>query len=150
MASHRALQQAYETVSRPVVEICRMAHREPLGVAPALNAHERHAEAAGLIRWCEHNLSPLQMAYVRIYYGGDERGLELLEHYMEAALAPWRYGREGIRTLIRGYASEGKVGLREIRRDIGCGIMKAIAYRTLTYGILDDLHVQVMRKLKRR
>jgi hypothetical protein len=142
------LQAAYEALNRPVVascchsQQCRSTHR---GMTP----HELHAEAAGLIYWCERNLTPLQMAYVQVRYGRDGSGFDLLEYYVAIALGTGLYPRKGVESLIRAYCGD-KIGLREIRKAMSCGMLKAMTYRTRAYDALDKIHWQVMDSIYRQ
>jgi hypothetical protein len=45
--------------------------------------------------------------------------------------------------MIRAYCGE-KIGLREIRKSMSCGMLKAVSYRNQAYDTLDVIHAQTM------
>ncbi|MGH8685408.1 MAG: hypothetical protein ACREUM_08690, partial [Nitrosospira sp.] len=49
--------------------------------------------------------------------------------------------------IIRAYCGE-KIGLREIRKSMSCGMLKAVSYRNQAYDAMDVLHAQAMDRLR--
>lgn len=140
-----ALRFAFEMSSRPVVKISSinaMRGAETRSNAE-LTPYDRHAQAAMIQSLCERVLSPLHMAYVKVKYGRDASGFDLLVRHIAANFGTGLHNRRGIEQIIRTYCGE-RGGLREIKRKFGCGTLKAADYRERGYDALDRLHVQAM------
>lgn len=149
----RALRWAYETTSRPIVKISsvndmREASRAG-GAVPngELTPHDRHAQAALILSLCERVLPTLHMAYVRVQFGREASGFELLAHHLAANFGTGLHSRRSIEQIVRAYCGE-KIGLREIRKSMSCGMLKAVAYRNQAYDLLDAIHLQAMDRLR--
>lgn len=149
----RALRWAYETTNRPIVKISsvndmREGNRAG-GVAGngELTAHDRHAQAALILSLCERVLPALHMAYVRTQFGREAGGFDLLVRHLAANFGTGLHGRRSIEQIIRAYCGE-KIGLREIRKSMSCGMLKAVSYRNQAYDALDVLHAQAMDRLR--
>ena len=52
-----------------------------------------------------------------------------------------------IEQIVRAYCGE-KIGLREIRKSMSCGMLKAVSYRNQAYDLLDAIHLQAMDRLR--
>ncbi len=148
-----ALRWAYETSNRPIVKISSvndMREASRAGGAAGfgeLSAHDRHAQAALILSLCERVLPTLHMAYVRIQFGREASGFDLLAHQLAANFGTGVHSRRSIDKIIRAYCGE-KIGLREIRKSMSCGMLKAVAYRNQAYDALDVIHLQVMDRLR--
>lgn len=139
------LRWAYETINRPIVKISsinemRGAER---GSGEEITPHDMHAQAALIIGLCERVLSPLHMAYVRVQFGRDTSGFELLARHIAGCFGTGIHNRRGIEKIIRLYCGE-KGGLRELKLRLSCGMLKAASLRNLGYDALDAIHAQAM------
>jgi len=147
-----ALRWAYETTNRPIVKISsvndmREASRAGgAGGNGELTAHDRHAQAALILSLCERTLPAPHMAYVRVQYGREASGFELLGRHLAANFGTGLHSRRSIEQIIRAYCGE-KIGLREIRKSMSCGMLKAVSYRNQAYDALDAIHAQAMDRL---
>ncbi|WP_090369186.1 hypothetical protein [Nitrosospira sp. Nl5] len=126
----RALRWAYETNSRPIGDNV-----------------DRHSEAALIIGLCERVLPVLHMAYVRIQFGREASGFPVLSNHLAHTFGTGLHSRRSIEKIIRAYCGE-KIGLREIRKAMNCGMLKAASYRNQAYDALDVIHVQSMDRLR--
>jgi hypothetical protein len=148
-----ALRWAYETSNRPIVKISsvndmREASRTGrAGENGELTAHDRHAQAALILSMCERVLPAIHMAYVRVQFGREASGFELLTHHVAANFGTGLHSRRSIEQIIRAYCGE-KIGLREIRKSMSCGMLKAVSYRNQAYDALDAIHLQAMDRLR--
>jgi len=83
-----ALRWSYETSNRPIVKISsvnEMRGPERIGGGSSsdeLTAHDYHAQAALILGLCERVLSPLHMAYVRVQFGREASGFDLLARHL--------------------------------------------------------------------
>ncbi len=147
-----ALRWAYETSNRPIVKISSVnAMRGPNragepGADGELTVHDLHAQAALIIALCERVLPRLHMAYVRLQFGREAGGIDLLAHHVAAGFGSGMHGRRGIQQIIRAYCGE-KTGLREIRKSLACGMLKAASLRNRAYDTLDVIHDRVIHTL---
>ncbi len=142
-----ALRWSYETSNRPIVKISSVnAMRGPERIdgstsSDELTAHDYHAQAALILGLCERILSPLHMAYVRVQFGREASGFDLLARHLAANFGTGVHSRRGIEQIIRAYCGQ-KIGLRELRKSMSCGMLKAAALRNRGYDVLDTIHVQ--------
>jgi hypothetical protein len=149
----RALRWAYETTNRPIVKISSvndMREASRAGGAAGngeLTPHDRHAQAALILSLCERALPALHMAYVRVQFGREASGFELLSHHLAANFGTGLHGRRSIEQIIRAYCGE-RIGLREIRKSMSCGMLKAVSYRNQAYDALDAIHAQALDRLQ--
>lgn len=147
-----ALRWAYETSNRPIVKISSVnAMRGPdragePGADGELTVHDLHAQAALIIALCERALPRLHMAYVRLQFGREAGGIDLLAHHVAAGLGSGMHSRRGIQQIIRAYCGE-KTGLREIRKSLACGMLKAASLRNRAYDTLDVIHDRAIHTL---
>lgn len=147
-----ALKWAYETISTPIVKISSVNDMREASRAGSvagngeLTVHDRHAQAALILSLCERVLPTLHMAYVRIQFGREASGFELLTHHLAANFGTGLHSRRSIEQIIRAYCGE-KIGLREIRKSMSCGMLKAVSYRNQAYDTLDVMHAQAIDKL---
>ena len=149
----RALKWAYETISRPIVKISSvndMREASRAGGASGngeLTAHDRHAQAALILALCERVLPTLHMAYVRIQFGREAAGFDILAHHLAANFSTGLHSRRSIDQIIRAYCGE-RIGMREIRKSLCCGMLKAVSLRNRAYDTLDMIHAQAMDRLR--
>jgi hypothetical protein len=148
-----ALRWAYETTSRPIVKISSVhAMRGPgggeTGADGELTAYDRHAQAALILALCERVLPGLHMAYVKVQYGREASGFDLLVHHLAANFGTGMHSRRGTELIIRTYCGQ-KTGLRELRKSMSCGMLKAASLRNRGYDALDRIHDQAMDALQR-
>ncbi|MDN5936681.1 MAG: hypothetical protein L0H75_11010 [Nitrosospira sp.] len=149
----RALRWAYETTNRPIVKLSSVNDMREAGRAGGargngeLTAHDRHAQAALILSLCERVLPAPHMAYVRVQYGREASGFGLLVRHLAANFGTGLHSRRGIEQIIRAYCGE-KTGLREIRKSMACGMLKAASYRNQAYDALDIIHVLTMDRLR--
>lgn len=148
-----ALKWAYETISRPIVKISSVNDMREASRAGGSNgngeltAHDRHAQAALILALCERVLPTLHMAYVRIQFGREAAGSDILAHHLAANFGTGVHSRRSIDQIIRAYCGE-RIGLREIRASLRCGMFKAVSLRNRSYDALDAIHVQAMDRLR--
>lgn len=107
---------------------------------------EHHDEASLLLNKCEDVLPPLHFAYIRVQFGREVGGFELLSAHLASNFG--LHSRMGIELIIRAHSGE-KIGLREIRKALGSGMLKAASLRNRGYDLLDVIHEQVMEALRR-
>lgn len=149
-----ALKWAFETCSTPIVKISSINAMRAAGTVagsagnPGLTVHDRHAQAALILTLCERVLSPLHLAYIRVQFGREAGGIAPLVQYLAAGFGTGLHHRRGIERILRAYCGE-RVGLREIRRSLACGMLKAVSCRNQVYDRLDVLHAQAMDRLGR-
>jgi hypothetical protein len=148
-----ALRWAYETTNTPIIKISSVnAMRGPDSAGGAvegeMTAYDRHAQAALILGLCERALPALHMAYVRVQFGREAEGFGMLARHLAANFGTGVHSRRGIEQIIRAYCGE-KIGLREIRRTMSCGTLKAAALRNGGYDALDLIHAQAMDILER-
>jgi hypothetical protein len=148
-----ALKWAYETISRPIVKISSVNDMREASMAAGssgngeLTVHDRHAQAALILALCERVLPTLHMAYVRIQFGREASGSDILAHHLAANFGTGVHSRRSIDLIIRAYCGE-RTGLREIRKSLRCGMLKAVSLRNRAYDALDVLHAQAMDRLR--
>ena len=149
-----ALRWAYETTSRPIVKISSInAMRGPEGAGETgadgdLTAYDRHAQAALILGMCERVLSEMHIAYIRVQYGREASGFDLLVRHLAANFGTGMHSRRGVELIIRTYCGQ-KTGLRELRKTMSCGMLKAASLRNRGYDALDMIHNQAMDTLQR-
>lgn len=148
-----ALRWAYETINTPIIKISSVnAMRGPDGAGGVpegeLTPYDRHAQAALIVSLCERALPAVYMAYIRVQFGREAGGFHLLARHLAANFGTGLHSRRGIEQIIRAYCGE-KIGLREIRKCMACGTLKAAALRNGGYDALDLIHVQTMDILER-
>jgi hypothetical protein len=149
-----ALSWAYETTSRPIVKISSVnAMRGPDragegGANGELTAYDLHAQAALILSLCKRILSDLHMAYINVQFGREASGFDLLSRHLAANFGTGIHHRRGIEQIIRAYCGQ-KIGLREIRKTMACGMLKAASLRNRGYDALDLIHDQAMDMLQR-
>jgi len=117
------------------------------GSSAELGSQDRHAQAVLILSLCERVLPALHMAYVRVQFGREASGVERLTNYLAANMGDGIHGRRSIENIIRAYGGE-KIGLREIRKSMSCGMLKAVTYRNRAYDELDVLHLQAIDRLR--
>lgn len=149
-----ALRWAFETSSRPIVKISSlnaMRGSDKTGEGGAiddLTVYDLHAQAALILSLCERVLSQLHLAYLRVQFGREASGFDLLARYLAGNFGTGMHNRRGIEQIIRAYCGE-KIGLREIRKSMACGMLKAASLRNRGYDALDLIHEQTMDILQR-
>lgn len=136
------LRWAYETTHTPILRISPPAFTVRR-VSNKQDDFDRHAQAALIIARCERVLPQLQMDYVRVQFGREAAGFESLSRHLAANFPTGIYARRSIELIIRGYCGE-KIGLREIRKVMACGMLKAASVRNHGYDQLDAIHSQAM------
>lgn len=143
-----ALRWAYETQSRPIIRTMALAAtRNVSNGSSGELGYDRHARAALIISLCERVLPILHMSYVRIQFGREAGGFDVLAHHIAANFGTGIHSRTGIELIIRAYCGK-KIGLREIRKSMSCGMFKAVSYRNQAYDALDIIHGQAMDRLR--
>lgn len=140
-----ALRFAFEMTNRPIVKISSINAMRGAETRSntELTPYDRHAQAAMILSLCERVLSPLHMAYVNVQYGRDGSGFDLLVRHIAANFGTGLHSRRGIEQIIRSYCGE-RGGLREIKRKLGCGTLKAVSLRNRAFDALDVIHAQAM------
>jgi hypothetical protein len=108
-----------------------------------LTPYDRHAQAALILGLCERVLPSLHMAYVQAQFGRDRSGFDLLVRHIAANFGTGIHRRRGIEQIIRSYCGE-KGGLREIKKSMSTGLLKAASLRNRGYDALDAIHSQAM------
>jgi hypothetical protein len=149
-----ALRWAYETSNSPIVKISsihamRGADRGEGGLSKdELTPYDFHAQAALILSLCSRVLSPLHMAYVSVQFGREAAGFDLLGRHLAANFGTGMHSRRAIEQIIRAYCGE-KIGLRELRKTMACGMLKAASLRNRGYDVLDAIHVHAIDVLQR-
>jgi hypothetical protein len=148
-----ALGWAYETCSRPIVKISSVNAMRGTdgggeGANGELTAYDRHAQAALILGLCERILPALHMAYVSVQFGREASGFDLLTRHLTANFGTGMHSRRGTEQIIRSYCGE-KSGLRELRKSMACGMLKAASLRNRGYDALDMIHNQAMDILQK-
>jgi hypothetical protein len=140
-----ALRWSYEISNRPIVKVSSInGMRGPeSAITEEITSHDQHAQAALIIGMCERILSPLHMAYVRVQFGRENGGFDLLGRHLVGGFGTGLHSRRGIEQIIRAYCGE-KIGLRELKKSMSCGMLKAASLRSRGYDMLDSLHAQAM------
>jgi hypothetical protein len=140
-----ALRWSYEISSRPIVKISSInGMRGPESViTEEITSYDQHAQAALILGMCVRILSPLQMAYVQVQFGRESDGFDLLARHLAGGFGTGLHSRRSIEQIIRAYCGE-KIGLREIKRSMSCGMLKAASMRNRGYDMLDSIHAQAM------
>ncbi|SEK61531.1 hypothetical protein [Nitrosovibrio tenuis] len=152
--AEHALRWSYETSNKPIVKISSVNEmRGPEKIdggasSDELTAHDYHAQAALILGLCERALSPLHMAYVRVQFGREASGFDMLARHLAANFGTGVHSRRGIEQIIRAYCGQ-KIGLREMRKSMSCGMLKAATLRNQGYDVLDKIHLQAMDILYR-
>lgn len=143
-----ALRWAFEMTNRPIVKISSVNTMRGAETQSnsEMTVHDRHAQAALIVGLCERVLSSLHMAYVRAQFGRDASGFDLLTYHLAANFGTGLHSRRCIEKIIRSYCGE-KVGIREIKKSMACGMLKAVSYRNQAYDTLDLIHTQAMDRL---
>jgi len=113
-----------------------------------MSAYDYHAQAALILGLCARVLSPLHMAYLSVQFGREASGFDLLGRQLAANFGTGVHSRRGIEQIIRAYCGE-KIGLREMRKSMACGMLKAASLRNRGYDVLDAIHAQAMDTLHR-
>jgi hypothetical protein len=143
-----ALRWAYETSDRPIIKgssVNRMRGEEKPS-SDEITCHDQHAQAALILGLCERVLPTLHMVYVEIQFGRDVHSIDLMERHLAASFGSGLHSRRAMRLIIRSYCGE-KCGLREIRKALACGTLKAANLRNIGYDALDLIHAQAMERL---
>ncbi|MDQ3186445.1 MAG: hypothetical protein M3Q16_08355, partial [Pseudomonadota bacterium] len=72
---------------------------------------------------------------------------DLLACHLAANFGTGLHSRRSIEQIIRAYCGE-KIGLREIRKSMSCGMLRAVSYRNQAYDALDVIHAQAIDRLR--
>jgi hypothetical protein len=83
------------------------------------------------------------MAYVRVQFGREASGFDLLARHIAANFGTGLFSRRAIEKLIRAYCGE-KIGIREIKTLMQCRTLKAVSLRNRAFDALDVIHAQAM------
>lgn len=144
-SAEQALKFAFETMNRPIVKVASINAMWGSDGRPVdeLTAHDRHAQAAMILSLCERVLPDLHMAYVRVQFGREPSGFEMLGRYLAGQYGTGLHSRRGIEQVIRSYCGD-KGGIREIKKLMQCGQLKAFFYRNRGFDALDAIHAQAM------
>jgi len=144
-----ALTWAYETINRPIVKLSSvndMREKGKSGTNDEMTPHDRHAQAAMILAMCERVLPTLHMAYVQVQFGRDGTGFSIMSYYLAGTFGTGLHSRRAIELMIRSYCGD-RVGLREIKKTMSCGMLKAVSIRNRAYDALDAIHAQTMDRL---
>ena len=123
----QALKWAYKTAKKP-------------------DANEHLERACSIFEICENSLTPLQLDYVKAQFGSQKGVSDTMALHLTANFGIGIYSRKSIDQIIRAYCGE-KIGLREIRKSLQCGMLKAVSLRNRAYDALDAIHAQAMDRL---
>ena len=105
-----------------------------------------HAEATLLLSKCERALGPLHFSYIRVQFGREAGGFEMLGRHLAANFGAGQHRSRAIEQIIMAYCGE-RIGLREIRKSLNSGMLKAASLRNRGYDLLDVIHEQAMEIL---
>jgi hypothetical protein len=143
-----ALRWAFQVMNGDIVKVSSINKmRGPSGYGE-LTPQDRHAQAALIMSLCERVLSTLHMAYVKVQFGKDSAGLDILASYIAGQFGTGMHSRRAIYQIIRGYCGD-KVTLNDLRASMRVGHIQASATRNKGYYALDTIHGQVMTSLWR-
>lgn len=144
--AEHALRWAFEVSSKPIVKISSINKMRGSDQTSCeeVTTHDQHAQAALIIGLCERVLNPVQMAYVRIQFGRENSGMELMERHLAAYFGTGMYNRRAIQAIILAYCNSGKMGIRDIKKILSCGMLKAAVFRNRGYDFLDSVHSQAI------
>jgi hypothetical protein len=140
----QVLRQAYEILSVPIVKISSIHSMIGGDHGVGDTPHENHAEAANIVGLCTRTLSDFHMAYVRIQFGRDSSGLALLTPQVIASVGTGLHSRRGIEKIIRMYCGEPG-NWREIKKEMSCGLVRAVVLKSRVYEAMDSIHARSMR-----
>lgn len=144
-SAETALRWAYEVAARPIM--AQTALRDCAHAAEdRLDVHELYAQAIAILRLTEITLTPIQLAYVQAQFGREAQGVIDLIRLLCETYWYSEYSRRSIEKIVRAYCGE-KIGLREIRRSLACGMLKAVSLRNSVYDALDVIHDQAMARM---
>lgn len=142
---NQALRYAYEATSKPICPgslpstVPRVQRMNE-----ALYLQEKYMEALTIIRKAENGLPEVNRALLRLLYQGiNSQDLQILV-YQHLKVDNHRAAE----LIIRAYCGDKRVGLRELRRSLGCGMLKAVSLRNRCYDALDVIFGQSERTLK--
>jgi hypothetical protein len=144
MTIEDTLRWAYEHRSKPIM--CASVVEKITGVFNGLSAYDRHVQAVSIIDLCRRHMPPMRMAYIDLMFGRESSSLEMLVDHL-VGISNNESTRRGICLIVRSYCGE-KIGLREIRKTLGCGMLKAASTRNQIYDVLDNLHIEVVKDLE--
>ena len=84
--AEQALRWAYEISSRPIVRLSSVnaMRGSDKSSGGELTPHDQHAQAAMILSLCERVLPDLHMAYIRVQFGREAGGFELLARHIAA------------------------------------------------------------------
>jgi hypothetical protein len=115
-----------------------------------MTPHDRHAQAALIIKVIEKELAITYRAYVMLRYfgvgycGNDESSLtNHLARVILGAMPTGMHSTRGIITLIKIYFGKN-IGLSAIRCDFRCGNDKTKEYKKLAFDALDKIGSMAM------
>jgi hypothetical protein len=143
-----ALRWAFQVINEPIVKVSSINKmRGPSGHGE-MTPHDRHAQAALIIGLCERVLSPLHFAYVKVQFGKDCTGMDILARHIAGCFGTGLHSRRGIEQIIRGYCGD-RVTLSDLKISMRVGHIQAAALRNKGYYVLDSIHAQFMTSLWR-
>jgi hypothetical protein len=143
-----ALRWAFQVINEPIVKVSSINKmRGPSGHGE-LTPQDRHAQAALIMSLCERVLSSLHMAYVKVQFGKDLSGMDILAHHLARQFGTGVHSRRAIEQIIRGYCGDRLV-LSELKREMKARYPNAVASRNKGYDALDALNSYVMGVLWR-
>lgn len=143
-----ALRWAFQVINEPIVKVSSINKmRGPSGHGE-LTPQDRHAQAALIMSLCERVLSSLHMAYVKVQFGKDLSGMDILARYLAGQFGTGLHSRRAIEQIIRGHCGEGLV-LSELKSAMRIGYLHAVAVRKKGYAALDRINSEAMSALWR-
>jgi len=154
--AHSALACAYETVNRPIANLCG-AHpmREEHGCCMlhepmwGRSVHEQHAQAAAIIGIAERLPDPACREYIAARFGGmtGAEHVTILMNRIFCSLGTGIHGRRGAYKLLLCYFGVN-IGYRAIRYDLKCRDAKVIEIRRTVYDVLDAVGDRAMVEIQ--
>ncbi len=107
----------------------------------------RIMQAQSILFMCEKDLSILHAAYVKVQFGREGCTLGILTEHIRNAEPVKGINRRSIEVIIRSYCGD-RIGMREIRRSLNCGMLKASMTRNIIFDLLDAVHSNAMDKVR--
>lgn len=150
LSAEGALHWAYNTVSRPIVEMSAVNHmrQEPSrGVInmllEGLNLQDLHGQAAQIIGMVEQLEDPTEREYIEARFGRKLRRDDLeIVVYRGCAVLGFGISKPEMDAVYRIMSSyfSGDMSHRDIRKILGCRYGSAVLVKNCLYDTLDRIH----------
>lgn len=140
-----ALKWAFRVMATDIVKLSSINRMSGGSGAGEMSPHDRHAQAALIMKVVERELDAVSKAYVMLNYAGigycGDREGDMLNHLARTVIGSFPTGmhnKRGVVTLIKVYFGKN-IGLSAIRCDFKCGNDKSNEYKKLAFDALDKV-----------